>query len=172
MLNFWQIQFPIFQLDKRHHIQRLDNMLVVELSDGSYRVIDNLNFEDSTLAMRRLRHAANSGDLLHYPLFKLNKPVYSIVDMLHSECSRFIDSSGRIINWTKEKFYRLKTYKIKHFTQVEDGYVLTLQGLHCRFFINRAPHVDEKFARVLRVGRGYLLYELTSECVKDSRLKL
>lgn len=171
MLNFWQIQFPIFPIAKEHQLQTVEDCLIIEDAAGNHRVVDNKSMPGDNLGMRRLQHATTD-TILNKKLFKLSKPVYNIVEMLHSSKDRYIDSSGQVINHTKSKFYKLESFKISSFVEVEEGYVINVHGIHCRFFLNRAPHVDEKFARVLRVGRGYLLYELSSEYEKASRLKI
>lgn len=171
MLNFWQIQFPIFPIAKEHCIQTIDNCLIVEDLEGNHRVLDNMSMPGETLGLRRLQHQA-SVDIFSKKLFKLSKPLYSIIDILHTTASKFIDSKGKIFNYTKSKFFKLESFKIQEFIEVSEGYIIKVHGIHCSFFLNRAPHVDEKFARVLRVGMGYLLYELEREYRKPSRLKL
>ena len=130
-----------------------------------------MSMPGTTLGIRRLQHSLEQG-LFTKKLLKLNKPIYTIVDMLHSNTSKFIDSSGKIFNYTKTKFFPLESFKISSFVETEDGYVINVHSIHCNFFLKRAPHVDEKFARVLRVGKGFLLYELSSEYEKPSRIKL
>lgn len=169
MLSFWKIQWPIYHL--KCNPQRIDNMLVVEDNDGNYKVIDNMNMPGHSLGVRRLQHLMDVKPFQR-KLFKLSRPSYSLSDMLHRKINMFIDSSGKIYNHVKTTFVPVETYKLKSFVEYQEGYVLYVQNLHCRFFINRAPNLHEKYVQVLRVGRGFVMYGLIDKHEKTRRIKI
>lgn len=171
MLSLWKIQFPIFPISDTTFPFTTDNMLVVEDSKGEYKVIDNMSMPGTTLGLRRLQHEAVKG-IFHRKLFKLSKPLYNLTDMLHKKVKKFIDSSGKQFNYSKNTFVPLECYKLDSFIETPSGYILIVHGIHCRFFINSAPQLHEKFVQVLRVGKGFILYQLTDTCKSTSRLKI
>lgn len=146
-------------------------MLVVEDNDGNYKVIDNMNMTGSSLGIRRLQHLMDK-QIIQRKLFKLSRPSYCLADILHRKINMFIDSSGKIYNYTKSHFVPLETYKLKSYIELPEGYVLFVHNLHCRFFINRAPNLHEKWVQVLRVGKGFVLFGLSESHEKTTRIKI
>ena len=147
-------------------------MLVVEDNEGNYKVIDNMNMPGHSLGVRRLQHLMDNTQIIKRKLFKLSRPSYSLSDMLHRKINLFIDSSGKIYNHVKTTFVPVETYKLKSFVEFQEGYVLFVHGLHCRFFINRAPNLHEKFVQVLRVGKGFVMYGFSDKHEKSTRIKI
>lgn len=170
MLNFWKIQWPIYHLSRIP--QRVDNLLFVEDNDGNYKVIDNLDMPGHTLGVRRLQHLMDTSSIIKRKLLKLSRPSYSLSDMLHRKINLFIDSSGKVYNHVKTTFVPVETFKLKSFVEYPEGYVLYVHNLHCRFFINRAPNLHEKYVQVLRVGKGFVMYGLTDKHTKATRIKI
>lgn len=147
-------------------------MLVVEDNEGNYKVLDNMNMPGHSLGVRRLQHLMDNTQIIKRKLFKLSRPSYSLSDILHRKINLFIDSSGKIYNHVKTTFVPVETYKLKSFIEFQEGYVLFVHGLHCRFFINRAPNLHEKFVQVLRVGKGFVMYGFYDKHEKSTRIKI
>lgn len=171
MLNFWKIQFPIYPL--KAEPQLIDNILFTENNKGDYLVIDNKNMPGATLGIRRIQHIkASSSDIVYRKLFVLKYPIHNFISILHKGVFRFIDSSGKVYNYIKTKFVPLETYKLKSYQVFPEGYVIHVHNLHCSFFSNRAPNLQEKYVQVLRMGRGFLMYGFSTEFKKTTRMKI
>lgn len=165
MLDLSKLKWPIYPLPEYYQLhQDLVGSYVLNYKDNKLYV-DPTSIEGPSLARRRLNLADNK-------LLRLKSPLYSYVDIINSPHKRFIDSSGRIIRYQKTRAAKLSYYKISSFEETTVGYVINVQGLHCKFFMNRAPQLHEKYAGILHVGRGFVLYSLEAEKLKDSYRKI
>ena len=170
MLNLWQIKFPVYLFDTPNFVVE-DKCTFCEDSKGALRLIDDRSMPGETLGLRRLQHQATYGAQA-YKLYKLNKPLFTISDMVRQPSSKYIDSRGRIFNYTKKEYYLVHTYKLEKYVEFMEGYVLYPKGLHCRFFLGRAPDIDELYVQVLHVGMGFVLYDLAREHSPPFRRKI
>lgn len=166
MRSFAKIKWPVYPLPRDCNLLHLeDGCVVIEMADESYRVVDDISMPGNTLAARRLQYKSK---ITRRELFKLNKPLYSIIDLLHYKGTndKYIDCTGRIFSYKKSKRVPLTYHKVSKFLEFKEGYIVIVPEFHCRFFINRAPKLNEHYAGILRVGRGFLLYELCREYKK------
>jgi len=168
MLDLSKLKWPIYPLPDYYQLQQdLVGSYVINFKNNKLYV-DPTSIEQPSLARRRLALSSNP----EQKLLRLKNPLNSYVDMINSPHKRFIDSSGRIIRYQKSRTARLAYYKISSFEETTMGYVINVQGLHCKFFINRAPKLHEKYAGILHVGRGFVLYSLEAEKHKDTFRKI
>lgn len=138
------------------------------MSDGSMRLLDDLG-QTGTLGRRRLAYEG-SEQLFKKKLFKLTKPIFRFEDLLHSKLTtKYIDSNGKIFNYKKSVYHPLTYHKIEKFVENPHGYSVSVRGMHCRFFLTKEPELEWKYAGILRIGRGFLLYEFSSVRKPDSR---
>ncbi len=132
-------------------------------------VLDDINMPGNTLAMRRLQVLSENR-----VLYKINYALFFIADLIKvcSPSKWFIDSTGKIFRYTKSKSVNLVFKKIKQIIRLETGgAVIEVEGISTRFKTLFAPN-DEKFAGVLQVGLGYILYGLYVEKPNDTRRKI
>lgn len=140
------------------------------MSDESIRVLDDLSYE-GTLGQRRLQYES-SDDPFKKKLFKLTKPIFRFEDLLHIKLTtKFIDSNGKVFDYKKSTYYPLEYHKIVKFVETPNGYAVEVRKFHCRFFLTREPQLDWKYAGIIRVGRGFLLYDF-SEIKKPSTRRM
>lgn len=170
MLNLWQIKFPIYKFASPNLI-RQGPYTYCETNSGELLLIDDKSMPGSTLGLRRLQHEAACG-VNAKQLYKLNKPIFTIAELLQTNHKTFLDSEGRLFNYTKKEFFHVHSYKLEKFVEFMEGYVLYPKGLHCRFFLARAPELDELYLQVLHVGMGFVLYNLASEHLPPFRRKI
>ena len=141
------------------------------MSDGSTRLLDDLSYPGS-LGRRRMQYEV-SNDPFKKKLFKLTKPIFRFEDLIHySITTKFIDTAGRVFNYTKTVFHPLDYYKIIKFVENKNGYTVEVKGLHCRFFLTKTPELHWKYAGILRIGRGFLLYDFAEERKPSTRRKI
>ena len=168
MLNISKIQWPIFPLSDSIPILKEGNVRLVEQADESLKILDDLNYTGN-LGMRRLQSSASSDR----KLFPLSKPIFRFEDLIrYKKSSRFIDNSGYIFNYTKSVYYPLTYHKIVKFIETKNGYAVEVKKFHCRFFLTVEPKLEWKYAGIIRVGRGFLLYDLAETKLADTRRML
>lgn len=169
MLDLSKIRWPIYQLSNEATIENRDGDKIIELADGSYRLLDSSRFEGS-FAMRRLMYEAEQ-DPFKYKLFKLKNPIFRFEVLLHEAEgeSRYIDSSGYIFRYKKNTYYPLRYFKIIKFVETRHGYAVEVKGIHCRFFVTREPQLEWHYAGIICTGRGFILYDFSKEKKPDTR---
>lgn len=171
MKDLSKIQFPIFPLKKDINLTTIDNNLVTELEDGSIRVIDPKSISRPTLGQRRLAYKFIKDKFKPRIYANLTNPIYSLSDLIIGtyNTNLFIDNQGKVFKYTKSHYVPLKYYKLEKYLLTDYGIVLHLKDIHCRFLLNRVPKLDEYYVGLLHIGSGYLLYDLQSIKLKDTR---
>lgn len=171
MLN--QIQFPIYHLghDKPNREgTRWYYHYETHHKDGEVEtktlVVDDTGTPGNSLAMRRLQ-LKNSG----VALAKLRHAVFFLGDMI--KLSRggtwFIDSTGYVFEYRKTKRVPLVFKSISQIIPIKTGgAIVEVQGIGTRFKVLHAPNQDCKYAGLLLVGTGYLLYGLYPDKLTDT----
>lgn len=155
---------------------KLDNNLVLAKTARlkEFRLLDDKSNSGKTLAIRRLQYESKPR-IFKRKLFKLPFPIFrygNLISLLNTKSTKFIDSNGLIFNYTKSLYVPLKYFKVLKFIQVPVGYVVVLENIHTRFLIPKAPSLDFKYAGVLVVGKGYILYSQSSTKLDDTRRKI
>jgi len=166
MLN--QIQFPIYHLGQDKPLKegtRWYYYYEVHHKDGEVdpktAIIDDTSVVGNSLAMRRLQ-LKNVGTHLH----KLKHAVFFLGDMvkLSKGGTWFIDSEGYVFEYRKTKKVPLVFKPISQVIPMKTGgAVIEIQGVGTRFKTLYAPKPTEKYAGLLLVGTGYLLYGVYEE---------
>lgn len=171
MLNLSKIQFPIYPVDISTLRREEPYKLVYQ--QGKYKVLDDSSREGN-LARRRLKYDLDEEVFMKRPLAKLTRPIFRYSDMIMfiKKYDHFIDSSGRIFEYKTTTFYPLVYYKIKKFVEIPTGYTIILHGVHCKFYLNREPLLEERYAGLIEVDNGYVLYELCETHKPSTRRKL
>lgn len=170
MLNLWQIKFPVYKFSVPNFTREGD-LSFVESSTGELKLVDDKSMPGDSIGIRRLMHQATYGADA-YKLYNLNKPLFTIAEMIQNPSNEYIDSTGKIFKYTKKEFFHVHTYKLYKYVEFQEGYVLYPKGLHCRFFLSRAPELHEQYVQVLHMGMGFMLYGLSSEDMSVFRRKV
>lgn len=160
--NFSNIHWPVWII--RPH-DSIAGGLVTD-KRGTRRI--DLIGDDAEFTLRRL-HAKNLKD---YPLYPLGKIIWSFKDLLASGHLCFIDTKGKIYKYKKTTFYPLQYKEILDRRLTGSSTVFTLKGVHHPFEVRGKLNLHAKYAGVLKIDKGYLLYEVTNQKLKDSRRKI
>ncbi len=81
----------------------------------------------------------------------------------------FIDNLGKLFTYIKSKSVPLTFKEIKKATPIPmGGAIIEVEGVETRFKCLFASNT-EKFAGLLKIGRGYILYGLYDEKPADTR---
>lgn len=172
MLNsFARLKFPIFYVGKNKPEVEGDKIYtqhIVESDEGDTLVkllIDDKSIEKDSLALRRLKLKSSGVEL-----FKLKYAIFYIADMLKM-CKGptwFIDSTGELFEYRKSKRVPLIFRPIERIMPINSGgAIIEVHGISTRFKVLHAPRNNEKYAGLLLVGVGYILYGLYQEQLED-----
>lgn len=111
-------------------------------------------------------------EMKDYKLYPLKKAIWNFKDLILSGSNKFIDYEGRLFNYKKTTFYPLIYRKVIWRKYTENSTIFGLEDINSPFEIKGKLNLRAIYAGVLKVRRGYLLYEMTNEKLKDSRRKL
>jgi hypothetical protein len=158
-----EISFPIYKLGKRKPIIEEGVTFYLnktEKEDGTLvyfpAIIDDTNIEGNSLARRRLKLLVKGEKL-----FKLRYAIFFISDMLKftKGATWFIDSAGKSFEYIKTKRVPLVFKKIKEVIPIKSGgVVIEIQNIPYRFKSLFKPLLEQKYAGLLYVDQGYILY--------------
>lgn len=162
ILNFFDIHWPVWTI-RQHEI--ISGGLITD-ARGTRR----LDLEDKSIPFTKRRLIAK--EMRDYKLYPLRRPFWDFKSLLASGFTKFIDYKGNIFNYKKEKYYPLIYRKIIWRKYTEDSTIFGLKDINTPFEIKGKLNLEAFYAGVLKVGRGYLLYEMTNEKLKNTRRKL
>ena len=158
-----KLTFPVFLIGKEepifeNGISYFYYIKVVKEGDDVEKmlVVDNKNVPGDTLSRRRL-WMKNKGIALK----KLKRAIFYFHDLVKAckGSTWFIDSKGLIFKYKKTTRLPIEYKKIKKVIHSSPGVViLEVEGVPTRFKILYAPNPTMKYAGVLRMGMGYVLY--------------
>jgi hypothetical protein len=158
-----EISFPVYRLGKRKPIMEEGvsfYLSMKELDDGKIvyfpSVIDDLKIPGGSLGIRRMK-LLNSGE----KLFRLKYAAFFISDMLKlsNGATWFIDTNGKIFEYKKTKRVPLIFRKIVNVERIRTGgAIIQVEGISTRFKSLYSPKIEHRYAGLLQVSGGYLLY--------------
>lgn len=129
-------------------------------------MVDDSNLSQTTLGLRRLAMKADGVDL-----FPIRTAIYFLADLvkLAKSTTWFVDSSGRVFQYEKNTRAKLQTKRIKQILPADGlGCVVELEGISSRFKSMQRPSEHQSYARVLRLGMGFIFYGFCEEVKPDS----
>lgn len=168
-----EINFPVFRLgEKRPTTEAGVTFYMAEYSDmdsakysSNYRIVDDKNINKPTIGLRRLALAQKVS------LFPIGSAIYFLADLikLAKSTTWFVDSIGQVFQHKKSKRAKLTTKKIKQVLPATTlGCVIEVDGLSQRFKSMQPPKEFEKYAGLLEVSGGHILYGFYETQIKDS----
>lgn len=175
--NLQEISYPVFRLGTNQ--PTINNGLVFyyyenyeEDEDGeinqvnTYRIVDDKNIPFQSLAMRRLA-IKNEG----VKLFKITNAIFFLGDLIKLAKPNmwFIDSKGKIFNYSKTIRALLKFHKIaKNIPIKTGGSIIEAEGIITRFKSLFSPDKDKTHVGILHFGKSLILYGFYTEKHKDT----
>lgn len=168
-----EINFPVFRLgEKKPTISAGVTFYMAEYSDkdtakysSNYRVVDDKSIDKPTIGLRRLALAKNVS------LFPIGSALYFLADLikLAKSTTWFVDNTGQVFQHKKFKRAKLTTKRIKQVLPASAlGCVVEIEGLSQRFKSMRAPQTHQKYAGLLEIDGGYILYGFYETNIKDT----
>lgn len=118
--------------------------------------------------MRRLAIKA----MKDYKVYPLRKAIWSFKDLLASKQLHFIDYRGKIYNYTKSVFHPLVYRKILSRKYTNTTTIFKVKGIPSFFEISGKLNLQAEYAGIISIDRGYLLYEVTKDKLKDTKKKI
>jgi len=144
-----------------YHTHYVDDM---NTESVNIRVVDDANLSGTTLGLRRLQ-------LQDEKLFPIRTAIYFLADLvkLAKSTTWFIDNSGRVFQYEKNTRAKLQTKRIKQVLPAQGlGCVVELEGISSRFKAMQRPSETQNFARVLKLGMGFIFYGFCETVKPDS----
>lgn len=172
-MNLSSIKFPVYYLGEEE--PQTQNGVTFYFygkhnpsGDDEYKiqVIDDKNISGSSLAVRRLKLADRKE-----PLFRLKKAIFFVGDLikLTKSTTWYIDSEGQTFSYKKTTKVPLVFKPISSILPIKTGgSIVEVAQVSSRFKTLLAPTGREKYAGLLRVGHGYILYGLYEEKLEDT----
>lgn len=169
------IAFPVFLLPEKPLFDDSVSFYLrgkdTEYSDAQYKllIIDDKKVQGDTLAARRMYLLTKATTL-----YKLKVAIFFISDFikLASKSSWFIDSNGQVFSYTKTLRVPLLFKKIAKLVSTSTGgLIVEVEGISSRFktlLPLRSYTEVPKYAGILKIDKGYLLYGLYKDRLKDS----
>lgn len=168
-MRFYEIKFPAFKIADDVKPYSLGTALLVDKADNTTQILDDTAVPGESLGQRRLYISMHQPKA---PLFKLSQPIYSIRDLLLIKHRNFIDSAGKVFKYYKSNSGTVESYLIESIEPRNGAFILTCKNLHCKFVLYSAPEIGTKYAEIIRVDLGFILYNLSSVCVKPYKVRL
>jgi hypothetical protein len=168
-----EISFPVFRLgEKRPTIDAGVTFFMAEYSDkdsakysSNYRIVDDKNIDKPTLGLRRLMLAQKVS------LFPIGSAIYFLADLikLAKSTTWFVDNTGQVFQHKKSTRAKLTTKKIKQVLPASTlGCVIEVDGLSQRFKSMQPPQAYQKYAGLLEISGGHILYGFYETQIKDT----
>lgn len=172
-ISLREISYPVFRLGTNkpvtesgvvfyyHHKETEEGQVV------SVRIIDDRNLPQQTLSLRRLQLSLDDS----VSLFKVHKAIYFLGDLIKIATPNtwFIDSLGKVFNYTKTSRAKLKVYPIQQIIPIKGGgVVVEAKGIMTRFKALYPPEIGQDYVGILHWGKSLILYGFYEEQYDDS----
>lgn len=160
--SFSNIHWPVWTIRSHEYISK------GLIKDGAG--IRRLDLEDKTweFPVRRLK----AKTMKDYKVYPLKKAVWNFKDLLQSGSLCFVDYSGKIYYYEKKTFYPLVYRKILSRKYTDTATIFKVEGINSAFEVKGKLNLEAGYAGLLVIDRGYLLYEVTNQKLKDSKRKI
>jgi len=132
--------------------------------------VRRIDLEDKTLSFPMRRVAIKK--LKDYKVYPLRKAIWNFKDLLACKMLHFIDFKGKIYNYKKSVFHPLVYRKIISKKYTDTTTIFRVKGVPAFFEIAGKLNLEAEYAGLLHIDRGYLLYEVTTEKLKDTKRKI
>jgi hypothetical protein len=156
-MKLQEISWPVYKLgDKKPNTIDGVCFYLHESPKGQFvEVVDDTTIEGSSLATRRMKLG-----MQNVKLYKIKFAVFFIADLikLAKKGVWFIDSTGKVFQYTKTKFVPLVFKKITNTIRDISCYLIEVEGSSARYKTLYPPQTGEKYAGLLVLGKGYVLY--------------
>ncbi len=168
-MKFNEIQFPVYRLglEKPSEVEGVSFYHRI-YGNGKEKIliVDDKTWHHETLGQRRLK-VKMSGET---DLFPISNAIFFLGDLIKLSTPKtwFIDTNGKIFNYTKTTMTKLLIKPISKVIPLDGGCIIELKDIQTRFKCLYKPQY-EKFGGVIKYGHMYILYGLYEDQPKDTR---
>jgi hypothetical protein len=167
-MKLLEIAFPVYKLDR---VKPNDEEGVTfYLKRDKLLVIDDKSVDGNSLARRRLKMHMEG-----VSLYKLKYAIFYIADLVKLGVPNqyFIDSSGKVFNYTKTKRVPLVFREITNVIRGAAFCIIEAKGIQGRHKALYAPVAEQKYAGFLQITpKSHVLYGYYTEQLKDTVRKI
>jgi len=110
--------------------------------------------------------------LKDYKVYPLRRAIWSFKDLLASKMLHFIDFEGRVYNYNKSTYHPLVYKKIISKKYTDTTTIFKVKDVNAFFEVAGILNYEAEYVGLLKIDRGYLLYEVTNTKLKDSKRKI
>lgn len=160
ILSLSRAVYPIYRV-KAADIEEIDGIV---FADGL--VLDDKNVKRDTLGERRLLSS-------HRALLKLNKMYPTIREALSGKSGTYIDSTGKILEYSRTKFAKIVYHKIRNVEYKDTYSMLRVYGVNFSFKLRCPPPKLYTYAGILYLNNlPWLLWDYSKRKLPDRRMKV
>ena len=124
-------------------------------------IVDDTSIKGPSLAVRRMKLGLGG----NVKLYKIKFALFYIADLIKLAKPNvwFIDSTGKVFQYTKSKFVPLVFKKVTNVIRDVSCYLIEVEGGQARYKVLYPPTSSQKYAGLLVLGKGYILYGFYEE---------
>lgn len=160
------VEFPIFVIGSHKRLWSENNILYLESDRDIIYKLDNKNLSGRTLAERRLK-------INKEQRYKFTKTCFTIAQLIKSGKKLFLDNTGRLVKYRKDRRVNLIYRPIISAKPIEGkGMLVKVRGISTVFTISNFVFKQSKYIGLLVINDGYLVYELSDERKPDTWRKI
>lgn len=160
------LNFPIYVVRKYHRIFTEGKYKIIQTAKTRY-VFDYVDYTESNYYSRRVMLLAEN---LPYKLYPINKRITRIGQVLDSKARLFVDVTGKLINYTPTRFVPVVCKRIiKTWTTPKGYFAIKLEGVTTTFIVDSGGY---SYAQVIKTNKGYILFDVLYNKVKNTRKKI
>jgi len=158
-MNLTEIHWPVYKLGTEKPLEEDGVLFFIRngKETASIEILDDKTLPASSLAGRRLKLFSQGTKL-----FKLKLALFFLGDLIKiaTKSMWFIDSSGNIFQYTKSKLVPLVFKRITNVVPSVGCSLIEVEDIMTRFKTLFSPLAEQKYAGLLKLDRGYILYGL------------
>ena len=160
------IKFPIFIIGSHSRLWTENNILFLKSESGIIYKVDNKNLPYEKLSQRRAK-------IQKKERYNFIATIFTYAQLIKSGKKLFIDSSGKLFKYRKDRRVSLIYKEIKRIKRIEGkGFLLYVKGVSSPFTVSSLIYNFERYIGLLLIDGGYLVYEFSEEEKKSTWRKI
>lgn len=163
------IRFPLYALRSYYSIEIEGDYKVISTFKNRYILDDANPMYGTTYEQRRLRLLSENTP---YKLYPLNIRMETLSHILTLRPRKMIDAVGSVVSLPKDaKFHKVISEFIESKYQTPSGnIVFNVRGCPQPFTVRN--FLGARYARYIKIGRLYILFDISEDKLPDTRVKL
>ena len=164
--NLKNLTFPVYPVGSAKGTITKEGFNVIYTSIFGVSKVLDIDDPDKIFALRRMAIPLEIRK-------SLTVAVLTYTDIAKYKDGLFIDSTGFIFKYKKEHFHKISFHKIDHYTKVNMGYLVKVEGFHFYFNSVNPPLASENYAGLINLSnKKKMLYGFFTEKYDNTKRKL